>query len=236
MNRAPSPRWFPLPSAPRRPAYKPVAADRQAASGQGRLPAIAGANGRGVVEQPFLLLLPGEACKFLAPWVVFGNERFLAVEDRRIAALGVIEHIELPRPQRELDRSRKRRMGQAVKVGIDQVGDLARKAVQFDEIGVGDLAEVRPRAAFVDSQQRLEAIEGRAMHVECIWEEFSDRRISAGSVDCVGTARGEKQRVSALAGLPIRAEQLADIPLEVKSQSRDRRAAKVVDIHAGLNA
>lgn len=106
MNRAPSPRWFPLPSARRRPAHESMPADRQAASGQGRLPAIAGTNGRSVVQKPFQLLLPGEACKFLAPRVVLGHERFLAVKNRRVGPLRVIEHIQLPRPQREHTRVR----------------------------------------------------------------------------------------------------------------------------------
>ncbi len=67
MNRAPSPRWFPLPSARRRPAHESMPADRQAASGQGRLPAIAGTNGRNVVQKPFQLLLRVRRANFSRP-------------------------------------------------------------------------------------------------------------------------------------------------------------------------
>jgi len=43
-----------------------------------------------------------------------------------------------------------------VEIGIDQVGELAALAMDLDQVGALDLAEVGPAAALVDVEQRAE--------------------------------------------------------------------------------
>ena len=45
-----------------------------------------------------------------------------------------------------------------VEVGVGQVRDLARMAVQLDQVGALDLAEVG-RAALLDAEQRVEGLQ-----------------------------------------------------------------------------
>jgi hypothetical protein len=42
-----------------------------------------------------------------------------------------------------------------VEIGIDQVGELAGAAVDLDDVGAFDFAEVGAAAAFVDAQERF---------------------------------------------------------------------------------
>ncbi len=53
---------------------------------------------------------------------------------------------DLAGPQIELDASEQGRMRVGVEVGIGQVRDLARMAVEFDQVGALDLTEVGPRS------------------------------------------------------------------------------------------
>jgi hypothetical protein len=57
------------------------------------------------------------------------------VQDRRVHARGVIRALDLAGPQVELDAPKERRVRVGVEVGIDQVRDLARMAVQLDQVG-----------------------------------------------------------------------------------------------------
>jgi hypothetical protein len=87
------------------------------------LPPLARADRGRLVEQPVLFLLlgqPGEPGHQRVPgW----EERFLAVEDGGIGARCVVNAVELPRPQRELDASEQGRVRVGLDVGIDQVRD-----------------------------------------------------------------------------------------------------------------
>src|SRR5208337_1224023 len=97
--------------------------------------------------QTVLFLLPGQSGELGQQGVPRWEERFLAVEDGGIGALGVVEAVELPRSQRELDAAEQGRVRVGGEVGIDQVRDLPRMPVQLDQ--------VRPGAALVHPEQRL---------------------------------------------------------------------------------
>jgi hypothetical protein len=66
------------------------------------------------------------------------------VEDGGIGALGVVEAVELPRPERELDAAEQGRVRVDLEVGIDQVRDLPRMPVQLDQVRPLDLAQAQP--------------------------------------------------------------------------------------------
>jgi hypothetical protein len=76
------------------------------------------------------------------------------MQDRRVAALGIVMALDLPGAQRQLDAAQQCRVRIVLEVGIDQVRQLAGAAVELDEVGPLDLAQVSPAAAFVDPQQR----------------------------------------------------------------------------------
>ena len=98
---------------------------------QPSLPALAGADRRRLVEQPVLFLLLGQPGEFGHQRVPGWEERFLAVEDGGIGARRVVEAVELPRPERELDAAQQGRVRVGLEVGIDQVRDLPRMPVQL---------------------------------------------------------------------------------------------------------
>ena len=130
----------------------------------------------------FFLLLrqPGE---FGVEGMIGCEERLLAVQDRRVRAGGVVDALDLAGPQVELDAPQQGRVRVGVEVGIDQVRDLAGLAVELDQVGALDLAEVGPGAALVDAEQRVEGLQGGAVDVEGIGQELADGRASAGVVD-----------------------------------------------------
>ena len=74
-----------------------------------------------------------------------------------------------------------------LEIGIDEVRNLARLAVQLDQVGPFDLAEVGPGASLVDAEQRVERLQRGAMDVEGIRQQFADGRPPAGFVDDFGT-------------------------------------------------
>jgi hypothetical protein len=52
------------------------------------------------------------------------------------------------------------------KIGIDEVRNLAGLAVELDQIGPVDLAQVGAGAPLVDAEQRVEGLERGAMDVD----------------------------------------------------------------------
>jgi len=133
-----------------------VPANRESPLRQPLLPALARADRRCLVEQTVFFLLPGQPGEPGRQRVPGWEERFLAVEDGGIGALGEIEAVELPRPQRELDATEQGRVRVVLEVGIDQVRDLPRMPVQLDQVRPLDLAQVRSGAALVHPEQDLE--------------------------------------------------------------------------------
>ncbi len=131
-------------------------ANREAPLHQPHFPPLACADRRRLVEQTVLFLLLGQSGEPGHQRVPGREERFLAVEDGGIGALGVVEAVDLPRPQRELDAAEQGRVRVGLEVGIDQVRDLPGMPVQLDQVRPYDLAQVRPGAALVNPEQRLE--------------------------------------------------------------------------------
>jgi hypothetical protein len=84
-------------------------ANRESTLCQPPFPPFARSDRRRLVEQTVFLLLPGQPGEFGRQRVPGWEERFLAVEDRGINALVVVEAVELPRPQRELDAAQQGR-------------------------------------------------------------------------------------------------------------------------------
>jgi len=115
-------------------------------------PSFACADRLRLVEQTVAFLLPGQPGELGSQCVPGWEERFLAVEDGWIGAPGVVEAVELPRPERELDAAQQGRVRVGLEVGIDQVRDLPRMPVQFDQVRPLDLAQVRPGAALLNPE------------------------------------------------------------------------------------
>ena len=135
---------------------QPVPANGESPLRQPPFPPVARADRRRLVEQTVFLLLPGQPGEFGHQLVPGREERFLPMEDGGIGALGVVEAVELPRPQRELDAAAQGRVRVGLEVGINQVRDLPGMPVQLDQVRPLDLTEIRPGAALVNPEQRLE--------------------------------------------------------------------------------
>ncbi len=103
--------------------------------------------------------------------------------------------------------------------------NLARTVVQFDRVGAVDLSQVRPGAAFVNAEQRLERFERAAVDTEGIRQQLADRRLPARFINGLGVAGAEKKVIGLPAGLGVAAEERADSALEVNWQRRHRRPA-----------
>ena len=65
-----------------------------------------------------------------------------------------------------------------LEIGINEVRNLARLAVQLDQVGSVDFAEVGSGASLIDAQERIKRVERRAMDVECMGSSLptADRR------------------------------------------------------------
>ena len=122
---------------------------------------MAGADGAGVIEQAVLFFLGGEAGEFRVEGVVGEEETLLAVEDGRVGTAGVVVAVDLPGAEVELDATEQGRVRVGIEVGINQIRELAGAAVDLDDVGAFDVAEVDPAAAFVDAQDRVQGMVSR---------------------------------------------------------------------------
>ncbi len=161
-------------------------ANRESSLRQPPFPPLPRADHCRLVEQTMLFLLPGQPGEFGHQRVPRWEERFLAVEDGGVGALGVVEAVELPRPERELDAAEQGRGRVGLEVGIDQVRDLPRMPVQLDQVRPLDLAQVRSGAALVNPEQRLERVQRLAVNSEGVRQELSDRGPLPGLIDRLG--------------------------------------------------
>jgi hypothetical protein len=105
-----------------------------------------GSDRRGPLQQPGLLLLGGQPLELRPPRVVGQQERLLAVQHRRVGARRILATLDRAGPQVELDAAQQGRVRVGVEVGIGQVRDLARMAVELDQVGALDLAQVEVSA------------------------------------------------------------------------------------------
>jgi hypothetical protein len=100
----------------------------------------------------FLLL--GQPGEFGVQGMIAVQKRLLAMEDRRVCAGGVIEAVDLARPERELDAAPQDRVRIGLEIGIGEVRNLASVPVQFDRRGAVKCAQVGPRASLVERTVR----------------------------------------------------------------------------------
>lgn len=149
-----------------------------------------------------------------------GEKRLFAMQDRRVGALAVVVKVDLSGPHVEFDARRQSRVGIGLEVGIGEVRDLSRKAMQLDEIGVFNLSQISASAPFVDPQQRPELLQGRPMNVQRIGEQFSQRRIPTRLVDGVGIPGPKQQFIRLISYLFVRAEELLDVREHLQRQCR----------------
>jgi hypothetical protein len=179
----------------------------------------------GVVEQPGPLLLPGQPLELRPSWVVGEQECLLAVQDRRVRARRIIGALDLAGAEIELDASDERRVRVGDEVGIDEVGDLAGLAVELDQVGAFDLAQVGAGAALVGAEERAQGLQGTAVDVQGIREELADGGAAAGVVDGFGVAGPEQPVVGPPAAVRVAAEERSDVPLQTDREGRHRRPA-----------
>src|SRR5438552_493682 len=62
------------------------------------------------------------------------KEGFLAVQDRRVGAFGVVVAVQRARAQRESNAALQGGVRVRIEVGIGEIGDFARAAVDFDDV------------------------------------------------------------------------------------------------------
>ena len=136
--------------------------------GEAGLPAGAGADRGRVVEEPVPLFLAGEAGEFGNEGMGRREERFLAVQDGRVVALAVVVKVDLPRSHVEFHAGRQGRVGIGFEVGISEVRDLAREAMELDDVRLFDIPQVGPGTPLVDPQERIQIVERRAVDVKRI--------------------------------------------------------------------
>ena len=105
-----------------------------------------------------------------------------------VCALCVVEAVELPRAERELDAAEQGRVRVGLEVGIDQLRDLPRMPMHLDQVRPLDLAQVRSGATLVHPEQRLERIERITVNIKRIGQELSDRGSLAGLAHRLGVS------------------------------------------------
>jgi hypothetical protein len=150
------------------------------------------ADRRRLVQKPGALLLAGEPLELRSERVLGPQEGLLAVQDRRVLAPGVIEALDGAGPQVQLDAPQQGRVRVGLEVGVDEIGDLARLAVQLDQVDLVESAESGSATTVVDAQERIEWLDRSVMVVERIRQKFCDVRPLTGLVDGLGVAAREQ--------------------------------------------
>ena len=115
------------------------------------------------------------------------------MRDRRVCAGSVVKAIDLASAKRKLYASKQGRVRVGLEIGINKVRNLARLAVQLDQVGTVECSQVSPGAALIDAQKRVECLERRAMDVERGRQQLADRRPQAGFVDGLGATSPEEE-------------------------------------------
>jgi hypothetical protein len=100
-----------------------------------------------------------------------------------------------------LDAAPQCRMWVGLKIGINEVRNLAGMPVHLDQVGSVENAEIRPGAALVDAQEGVECLESGAMDVERGRQQLADGRPPAGFVDGLGAPGPEEEIVGQTAGV-----------------------------------
>ena len=133
-----------------------MSSQHKAPLGEAGLPAVLRPDRRRVVEQTVFFLLLSQPGELGMEWMVGRQESLLAMEDRRIRAGGVVEAVDLAGAERKLDAAVESRVRVGLEIGINELRNLAGLAVQLDQIGPVDGAEVGSGTSLVDPQERIE--------------------------------------------------------------------------------
>ena len=88
-----------------------------------------------------LFLLLGQPGEFGVERMIGRQECLLTMEDRRIGTGSVIGAVDLAGTERELDAALECRVPVGLEIGINKVANLARLAVQPDQVGPVESAE-----------------------------------------------------------------------------------------------
>jgi hypothetical protein len=81
-----------------------------------------------------------------------------------------------------------------LEVGINEVRNFAGLAVQLDQVGPVERAQVRSGTSLVNSQERVECLERGLMDVERGRQQLADGRPTAGFIDGLG-APGPEEKI-----------------------------------------
>jgi hypothetical protein len=157
--------------------------------------------------------------------VIARQERLLAMQDRRVSACGIVKAIDLASAQRELDAVPQGRVRVGLEVGINEVRNFAGLAVQLDQVGPVERAQVSPGTSLIGSQERVECLERGAVDVQSGRQQLADGRLPAGFVDGLGAPGLEEEIIGQRACVGVAAEEGADVALEADRKCRDRRTA-----------
>jgi len=139
------------------------------------------------------------------------------------APLAVLVALNLPRPQVQLDAAGEGRVRVGFEGGVDEIRQLSRPPVDFDDVRPLDLAEVGAAAAFVNPQDRRQRIQGALVDVQVVRQQFADGRALAGQIDGGRVAGLEQVRVRLGTRPCIGAEERLHVALQRESQLRQRQ-------------
>lgn len=87
--------------------------------------------------------------------------------------------------------------------------------MQLDDVCPVDLAEVRARTPFVNSQQRLQLCKTVAVDQQTVLRQPADLRPPARNVDLIGVPCAKQYLIGLLVCLAEAAKEFADVELEV---------------------
>jgi hypothetical protein len=75
------------------------------------------------------------------------------MQDRRVCADGVIKAVDLAGAERQLDAAQQGRVRVGLKIGINEVRNLAGLAVQLDQVGPIECSQVSSGASLVNAEK-----------------------------------------------------------------------------------
>ncbi len=110
---------------------EPVSAQGEAGLPEAGLPAAARADGGRVAQEALLLFLAGQEGEAVVQEVLRVEEGFLAVQDGRVGAVGVVEAGQLPGAQGQPHAAQQGGVGFGVEVGVGEVGEPLIGAEEF---------------------------------------------------------------------------------------------------------
>jgi hypothetical protein len=93
-----------------------------------------------------------------------------------------------------LDDAQQSRVRIGLEIEINEVRNLARLAVQLDQVGPVESPQIGSCTSLIDSRERVECLERGAMDVECSRQQRADGRPPARFIDGLG-APGPEEKI-----------------------------------------